>query len=236
MGEMSEVQIDAMKAYLSGVGLDLVVEFDVAAYNRAIAGNDSLVALKPFDEPNTRALLVANTRAIWPHFIQAVNTQPELRASEDPLDNYVSSHISAAAAIVQTETQVYTAEMNHKPLVSMLVAGSVSGLGVVGPAMMLVHPKYGPWIGIRGIIVMNCPPLYEVQTAVDHCATCSAPCKSALDSVLQTMKQPTVGLDNWRRWLAVRETCPVGIENKYGQNQTKYHYTKDRSALAFDSQ
>ena len=236
MGATSEIQIATAKDYLSKVGLDLVVEFDLADYNDAIAGNDSLVRLEPFGEGHTRALIVANTRALWPHFVSAVNAESSLRTSKDPLDEYVSSRISAAAAMLQPDTQVYTAEMSHQPLVSMLTAGSVSGLGVMGPAMILVHPEHGPWIGIRGIIALDSPPLTTKTTVVDHCDGCSAPCKSALDAVLQSMKRPTVDQDNWRRWLTIREVCPVGMASKYGRNQTRYHYIKDRSALALDSE
>jgi hypothetical protein len=236
MGETGEIRIDAAKRYLSDAGLDLVVDFNLADYNGAIAGQSSLVPLLPFGGGHTRALVVANTRALWHNFVAALEEDPALRGSADPLDDYVSSRLVAAAAMLHCDTKVYTAEMDQDPLVSMVAAGSVAGLGVLGPAMMLVHPIHGPWIGIRGVIALNARPISASTVAVDHCVDCSAPCKTALDDVLLSMNRPTVDLNNWRRWLAVREACPVGTASEYGPNQTAYHYTKNRAALAFDSE
>jgi methylmalonic aciduria homocystinuria type C protein len=37
--------------------------------------------------------------------------------------------------------------------------------------------------------------------------------------------------EQWRLWLAVRDACPVGREYRYSENQIRWHYAHDRSAL-----
>jgi hypothetical protein len=31
--------------------------------------------------------------------------------------------------------------------------------------------------------------------------------------------------------LAVRDACPIGSEHRFDEDQTRYHYTKDRQIL-----
>ena len=38
-------------------------------------------------------------------------------------------------------------------------------------------------------------------------------------------------LANWRTWLAMRDACPIGKGVRYGEQQIRYHYLKDRSIL-----
>lgn len=40
-----------------------------------------------------------------------------------------------------------------------------------------------------------------------------------------------LGAEDWRRWLAVRDACPVGRAHRYSDAQIAYHYTKDRGVL-----
>jgi hypothetical protein len=35
----------------------------------------------------------------------------------------------------------------------------------------------------------------------------------------------------WRAWVAVRDACPVGRASRYGDEQIRYHYAKDRGVL-----
>ena len=35
----------------------------------------------------------------------------------------------------------------------------------------------------------------------------------------------------WHDWLGVRDACPVAREARYGEDQIRYHYAKDPTAL-----
>jgi methylmalonic aciduria homocystinuria type C protein len=37
--------------------------------------------------------------------------------------------------------------------------------------------------------------------------------------------------DTWPLWLAVRDACPVGRAHRYCEDQIRYHYAGDRTAL-----
>lgn len=207
---------------LTAAGLDIVHPFDASRYNEAVRGRGRLAPLPLFGRLQAYALIVGNTRALWPPFVEAVRSSEELRRTPHPLDRYVEDTIRASLA---GSTYAWEARFSHEGgarLVSMLHAAEASGLASVGPAYLAAHPEHGPWIGLRAVVVFDAPPPPPPrQRPRLPCVGCAGPCKEALER--------TANKDGatWRDWVALREACPVGKGSRYGEAQLRYHYVKD---------
>lgn len=207
---------------LKRAGFDIAHAFAAGTYNAAIRGT-ALAPLDTFGRSDAPALLIGNTRALWPPFVAAYQADSTLRDAAHPLDTYVERTL--AAAFANTASALRYAHHTDERLVDMVRAASCSGLAVRGPAQLAIHPEFGPWFALRALVVFDAPQ-HDASSlrARDWCATCSAPCVGAMAAARR-------GTGDWREWLAVREVCPVGAEHAYGEAQTRYHYTKDRRAV-----
>ncbi len=237
--------VDRACTSLNRLGLDLIAAFDVASYNAVAESHKSLHPVGTFGRQSALALLIGNTRKLWPLFIAAIESDPHPR-SGDPLDNYVknatrssfgtfdesrkaTSDVRGDRSLETTSYHARFASDVGELRVSMLHAASVSGLAHVGPAHLAIHPTHGPWFGLRALLVFDLPAGRTPKPAPNPCVNCGAPCQEALASALK------MASDEWTRWVAIRDVCPVGTTSRYGPHQLRYHYTKDHSALRLDS-
>lgn len=225
-----EISKDVTQRLLT-CGLDLVQVFDIARYNDLIADHETLAPLPLFGRRGALALLVGNTKALWPHFIEAFQGDMDLAECADPLDIWIERVLKACLTDIPAE---WALRFSHDPgegLVSMLHLAQASGLAHVGPAHLAVHLDHGPWIGLRGVIVVDAePPHAQPDSVVAPCKGCHAPCVEALDAALAAAPASEIA-SSWPVWVAVRDACPVGKANRYSEAQIRYHYTKDRAVL-----
>jgi methylmalonic aciduria homocystinuria type C protein len=227
----SEKLVDNMTARLRARGLDLVQAFDVARYNGLVADHESLVPLAQFGRPGALALLVGNTKALWPHFTGAFRVSADLQACDDPLDVWVESVVGECLGDISHECAVHFSHDTGGDLISMLHVAEVSGLATRGPAHLGVHGVHGPWFGLRAVIVVDAEPLGGlVSEPPSPCKGCAEPCTGALEIALETSGADAIA-SAWQAWVNVRDVCPLGKASRYSEGQIRYHYTKDRRAL-----
>lgn len=218
-------------AALAPAGLDLVHAFDAAAYDAVVADHASLTPLARFGRAHALAALVGNTRAMWPRFLAAYHSQPDLQASADPLDRFVTEAVTAAAARLDVPHISRFAHVQGPELVSMLRLADAAGFATLGPAHLAVHPEHGPWFGLRAVLVFDAPPPAP-SPPPRVCEGCPAPCRGPFAEALERTHGDEDVRRTWRAWVAVRDACPVGGAHRYGPEQLEYHYTKDRRRLA----
>ncbi len=152
-------------------------------------------------------LLVGNTRALWPIFLAA------LPDDADPLDRYTEDAIAPLG-------RAYFAHRkyggSYLPFQRLAVA---AGLAALAPNHLVIHPIYGPWFALRAVIVFPGSARYQIETKpIPLPCCCGASCTA-----------PTT--DDWHSWLAIRDSCSLGSQWRYSEDQLRYHYTKDRSIL-----
>jgi methylmalonic aciduria homocystinuria type C protein len=230
-----------LRKQLSPWGLDLLQAFDVTRYNRAVAKTASLPSLPSFGREAALAFLVGNTRALWDPFLHAYQTNLDLRNSPDPLDAYVIQALDPCLDILApllpescaAPVLCYGHRWREAPL-DMQRLAEVSGLAEISPGRLAVHPVHGPWIGLRAVLILDHPPP-PPEEPPRPCQDCEAPCLPAFEAAVRAGPASQLGPDNigkhWRLWLRPREVCPVGRENRYGEAQIEYHYTKRRQIL-----
>lgn len=227
----SKKLVDDIAARLRARGLDLVQAFDVARYNDLARGHESLAPLTQFGRPGALAILVGNTKALWPHFTEAFRASTDLQASDDPLDSWVESVVRESLTAMSHDYAMHFAHDTGGDLISMLHLAEVSGMAARGPAHLGVHGVHGPWFGLRAVIVFDAePPDDPVQEPPSPCQGCAAPCTGALEAALEASGADAIA-SAWQAWVNVRDVCPLGKSSRYSEDQIRYHYTKDRQVL-----
>lgn len=209
------------------VGLDLIQPVSVRAYNDIV---EPLYRLPDLQRDDPLALIIGNTRALWPPFVDELRQQSRALSQEHPLDAYVVKHLDEAVRALPARAEVrYSHELPPRR-VAMQALAEVAGLAWRSPAFLSVHPCYGPWIGLRAAVVLDIDaPRIPAEPAARPCDSCDTQCAPAL---ARASSREQARMDDWRRWLAVRDSCPVGRAHRYDEDQIRYHYTKDRSVLA----
>jgi methylmalonic aciduria homocystinuria type C protein len=210
----------ALAARCAAAGFDLIAPC-------AVTIDDALI--ERFDRPRALGLVIGNTRALWPRFLDALAADPALRAEADPLDRYTER--SLRAAVADARAAIYFA---HAPTprgyVPMQALAVRAGLAALSPTGLCVHPIYGPWIALRAFIAVDADgpvdaaPIAQPCDCTDRCA----PLRAALDLRAARFAPDEHG---WQAWLAMRDACPIGRAHRYGDDQIAYHYTRDRARL-----
>jgi methylmalonic aciduria homocystinuria type C protein len=168
-------------------------------------------------------MLVGNTRALWPKFLAARRADPELAASSDPLERYVESSIECAVASSPGARVYYSHRRYDGAFLPFQRLAVAIGLGALAPTQLVIHPIYGPWFALRAIIVTVAGPTPRREESIPQPCNCTRACFNALAHANTT--------NSWQSWLAVRDACPIGRSWRYGDDQIRYHYTKDASSL-----
>lgn len=187
---------------LAAAGFDLAHAFDPAA------------AQAPGLEPlagATRALLVGNTRALWPPFSAAL---PALADDPDPLDHYTERVIGAAFP----DRVIFYSHRPHAgrflPFQRLAV---LTGLGALSPSQLVIHPIYGPWFALRAVILLDGPAPARLPIAAP--CTCVSACIARFAHAQRTGDPAD--------WLAVRDACTLQA-HRYSDAQIAYHYGRMR--------
>ena len=235
MGDIDYTDIcQALARACADAGFDLVQPLCVGWYNRAV---EPAYRVPDFGDPGSLAVVMGNTARLWSPFARAVADDPALRATAHPLQRYTARVIGAAVATLEPASEVRFDFEPPPRRVAMQDLAHIAGLAYKAPSFLSVHPTYGPWIGLRALIVVNVPgPSGEAPTLTPPC-DCERGCLPALARAQATTAASRDAIDaravetRWQAWLAVRDACPVGRAHRYSDRQIGYHYTKERHWL-----
>lgn len=197
--------------------------FDLAAtMSTAWCDDDPALRLPRFDGADATAVVVGNTRALWPALVAALRFEPSLLDHADVIDAYAERSIARAAAATGVRFEARWAHRGNPDFIPIQRIAARAGLAWLSPANLCVHPEFGPWIGLRAVVVFALqPPRTPPPTLADPCGACAHACLPAF----------AAATEDWRSWLAIRDACPRGREHRFADDQVRYHYTKDRTIL-----
>jgi methylmalonic aciduria homocystinuria type C protein len=229
--------VEALSARVGPPGFEVLGAVNVGAYNATLDAKHDGLRLPELAGARDAVLLVGNTRRLWPLFLEAYATTA-LGAADNPLDDYSRWHVGDAALAVAAELGLrhairYSFEPEPRGVAIHRLA-LLSGFAELSPVGLCVHPDHGPWFSMRAAVVFDVEGPAP-RAASPTCSACtSRPCLAAREEMLATsggVFDRATFLAHWRAWLAMRDACPIGRDARYGEQQIRYHYSKDRAVL-----
>ena len=220
----------------SKAGLDIVHFFPLDVFNQTAAVQERLADFGR----HALAAIIGNSKFLWPRFRSALALLPSRLANANPLDRYVEESIHRACESLPIRTAVSFSHVTLPQVLPIQRIAQAAGLASVSPSHFSIHPTYGPWIGLRAVVVFDVEaPSAEPLRVGSPCENCSQPCMPPLREALDRAERDSVTLPvavkrDWRSWARVRQVCPVGREQQYSDEQLEYHYTNDKSLLSSD--
>lgn len=209
-------------------GFDLVRSFDAASYNRSPLALGNPFRLPSFGLTQPLALVIAHGATLWEVLLASVRDDERLQGSAHPLDDYTERVVRELQRATGPTSAAFFSH-HTDPAIPIQRIADVAGLAGISPSHLSVHPRVGPWLGLRAVVVFAEPHSAGSEPLLERpCAGCSEPCRVAFQRALATPGAP------WTAWLAVRDSCPVGRDSRYHQRQIQYHYTKDLRLLRGD--
>ncbi len=202
-------------------GLDLAEPLQVGWYNRVVEPD---LRIPDFGRPGSLAIVIGNTRAIWPHLLRALHVDRTLFAGSDPVERFAEEVVERARSRSEIRSEVRWSHTVGERMVAMQRLAHVGGLAYLSPVHLSVHPLHGPWIALRAVVVLDVtgpagdPPIWR-----SPCDACEQACVPVMRSLAARPSTEVSPLD----WVAVRDACPIGRGSRYSAEQIEYHYVKD---------
>jgi epoxyqueuosine reductase len=118
---------------------------------------------------------------LWESFLDDVRAHPEhLTGSDHPLDDYVARQIARVDARPPTSRRWIRCGAKPEGFLDFRPLARAAGLGWPSRLGLLLHPEFGPWIGLRAAcLTTEALPVDEPLPEEGPCETCDAPCASA---------------------------------------------------------
>jgi cyanocobalamin reductase (cyanide-eliminating) / alkylcobalamin dealkylase len=227
-----EQVVQSVRSGAALAGFDLVQPFRVGWYNACVEGP---LRLDNLGSEEHLALLVGNTRALWPVFLDTLAQDAALAASPDPLDTYTTRSMTRLASALGCAHRLRFAHDLADGRVAIQALAHVAGLAYLTETHQSVHPVYGPWLSLRAVISVAVPgPPGPRPELVHPCGGCAGGCAAAFERALATVDTPPGEANmraNWSAWVASRDSCPVGPEHRFGDGQIRYHYLQEPQQL-----
>lgn len=222
---------ERIRAACAARGLDLAQPLRASWYNQTVEPEHRLPDL---GRASALAVILGNTRALWPRLTEALAADAGLAGHPDPVDCYCERVVHEAMAEIAERWLVRFAH-DGPPRIAIQRLAHVAGLAHLAPSHLSVHPVYGPWIALRAVVVVDVDGPPGPAPAPAPPCDCAAHCAPRFQAALTRAGAGTPGHaqveSDWRAWLAVRDACPVGRAHRYSDEQLRYHYTKDRRSL-----
>lgn len=208
--------IPTLTERLRARGLDLLASLATVDYDAHVG---PAFRLPSFGRERALAVVIGNTRALWPHV--------RMRDGAHPVDTYVVATIEEEVRTAAAGLRWEARWAHHMPAtVGIQRAAAVAGLAWLAPSHLCVHPTFGPWIALRAVVVFDADGPPEPAPAVAAPCDCARGCGPVFEAAVAAGVPRDGGELRavWRRWLAVRDACPVGRAHRYDDAQIEHHY------------
>ena len=221
-----------IQAKFESFGFDVVQEFNTKWYNQI---KPKQLKKLPEKIPNgSYAILIGNSKAIWPKFLEFFKKNPTL---EDPLDNYVKKvtfEIMEETITREDYVCYFSCDTSTEKLVAFQKLSHVSGTSVlIDPIHLCIHENFGVWFALRAAIVfpnidpqvVDMPTPLSLPISPEEIQQASEILGKAIAASQSKEKEA------WKIWVEMRDTISYQREYRYDWAQIVYHYTKSKADL-----
>ena len=223
-------EIAACRERLTAQGLNLWGVANLDRFDPAQCRGSKLAERKP----GARSVIVIGSGgpACWDQLMAegALDMQ-----AQHPIDQWSRQVIDAEAErLGQLGVEVCTVYPFDSSPPNFLQLAEAAGLGVVSPVIgMLLHPRFGPWMSIRGAIVLRQILPVSAELDFDPCSGCLAPCLEACpvstysadgsaDYQLCAKHRHRGGCADA---CAVRRACTCGQDARYSPDEERHRHS-----------
>lgn len=233
--EIPEALAEFARALAAG-GLNLVGAVPAADGKRLTPGANAQRALG-----NTKTLLVCGSGG--PGHWESIPA--EERADELCIQRAGERAIEAALGTLPAPSRLLP--LRESSAFDLRRLAEAAGFGVLSPYLeILIHPTYGPWVSIRGVVATE----LELSAAgplqsFDPCGPCARPCLDACPSGAYGRGHTFDFMRCAAHRLREREpefpcadacrsraACPVGAEHAYGFEEHRHRHRASLDAIA----
>jgi hypothetical protein len=180
--------------------------------------------------PGARGILVVGNAGplLWRHF----RASPEFAHRRDPLDRYTKRIFREVAAGIPSPSgyALYT-EKRQESYLPLVALAQCAGFGAPGRVGVLLHPVYGPWISIRGVLFLPDEVERVEPPPFDPCTGCPAPCADAChgsavsDAGVDVRRCLRTKITHraCRTACDARSACVIGPDHAFSPEQIAHH-------------
>jgi hypothetical protein len=176
------VAVAALLRALAPYGLDLVGTTTIAAYDALVPPSYRFAAE---DAPGAVIVIGNGGAGFWSAYRTHLARHPQHATRAHPLDDF-TAWVMETVAVPVAEDQGLGPSLRlpfreTTPPLSFVHLAEAAGLGRRSLLGVLVHPEYGPWMALRGaLLVSAAPPAARPAAGFDPCAHCiERPCLAA---------------------------------------------------------
>ncbi len=222
-----------LTASLAPAGLNLIGVADVAAWDAAAPERHRSAVVAP----GARSIVVVANggRAAWSAFVADLERDAAvLVGHRHPFDAWCAARVRAADDDAGGARAWFFAAAESEIHLDFRRLAALAGLGVRSRLGLLLHPEFGPWVGLRAAaFVDEVLPVVPPPRAVP-CDTCARPCVEACPGAafpdgawnVDACTAFHVVSTACARTCHARVACPEGAAHRYGDEQLGYHYDR----------
>lgn len=171
--------------------------------------------------------------SLWEAFVADLAEHPEhLSDEEHPLDAFVQRAL--ADLELPSTTRVIRAAGDETTFLDFRPLALAAGLGWRSKLGLLIHPRFGPWLGLR-VAILTTDALEGTGSLAGEgpCSGCPAPCATAcpVDAVGFPFDIKACGRFHHTSEVCAstchaRVACPEGAAERYPDEAIRYHYDR----------
>lgn len=216
----------AFRQALAQAALDLVGAVAADTARALVMGPD------PLGDARSVVVVASGGRGFW----QRLEQRP---GEEHPIDR--AGHEAIATALPHLGA-ARLLPLEDRDRFDLRRLAAAAGLGVVSPHLsLLLHPTYGPWVSVRGVVVVDdALPATGPLDGFDPCGPCARPCLDACPvgaysraapfdvtacarHRLRSDEAPSPPVSCASRCHA-RDACVIGREHAYGDEEMRHRH------------
>lgn len=228
---------------------------DIAAQLAPLGLNAAGIADgRPYSElqPGCRSVLVLGSGGplLWERLRALVELEPRwLLDRPHPLDDFVARLIHSVDPDPHPSRRWLRCALDEPVQLDFRTLALQAGLGHHSRLGLLLHPRFGPWLGLRAACFSTeeLPPTGPLP-GPGPCPACPAPCAAACHGRAITADGPVEAafsilpcsarrrLDRrCRQGCDARRACPIGPEHAYPELELHYHQDKRSGRRAWQA-
>jgi epoxyqueuosine reductase QueG len=183
--------------------------------------------------PGTRSILVFGSGggALWDALLADLRRDPRgLTEEAHPLDAFVQRRVRAADGLLGgTPRRWFWTSADADVHLDFRLLANLAGLGAQSRMGLLIHPRWGTWVGLRAACFLTEEVSAATPVPADVCAGCPAPCVTACPGNAFPKGRWDVdscgafhfAASTCERSCVARTACPVG--ERYSPEEIAYH-------------